>query len=138
MCNLLRRVHKKRAWNIPDPFLALFKFKAILDNQERSENARLTQANKQLQTAVEQQQARIESLTRQIQMYAQYVSDLKQEFKTRLSAANKVNQYKQNAIDEIIRQQDLNRKQEKTSSTTSQSEETNNIMTEGLNAAING
>lgn len=134
-------VTDKRAYIEVNPMIdetTKVKFKAILDNQERSENARLVQANKQLQTAVEQQQARIESLTRQIQMYAQYVSDLKQEFKTRLSAADKVNQYKQNAIDEIIRQQDLNRKQENASSSPSQSEETRDIMAEGLNAAING
>ena len=134
-------VTDKRAYIELNPMIdetTKVKFKAILDNQERSENARLVQANKQLQTAVEQQQARIESLTRQIQMYAQYVSDLKQEFKTRLSAADKVNQYKQNAIDEIIRQQDLNRKQENASSSPSQSEETRDIMAEGLNAAING
>lgn len=134
-------VTDKRAYIELNPMIdetTKVKFKAILDNQERSENARLVQANKQLQTAVEQQQARIESLTRQIQMYAQYVSDLKQEFKTRLSAADKVNQYKQNAIDEIIRQQDLNRKQENASFSPSQSEETRDIMAEGLNAAING
>lgn len=134
-------VTDKRAYIELNPMIdetTKVKFKAILDNQEKSENARLVQANKQLQTAVEQQQARIESLTRQIQMYAQYVSDLKQEFKTRLSAADKVNQYKQNAIDEIIRQQDLDRKQENASSSPSQSEETRDIMAEGLNAAING
>ena len=114
------------------------KFKEILDNQERSENARLVETNKQLQTAVQQQQARIQNLTAQIEMYAQYIKDLKSEFKNRLSAADKINQYKQSAIDEIIKQQEASKQTARNTSQSSTSEETSQIMSEGLNAAING
>lgn len=114
------------------------KFKEILDNQERSENARLVETNKQLQTAVQQQQARIQNLTAQIEMYAQYIKDLKSEFKNRLSAADKINQYKQNAIDEIIKQQEASKQTASNTSKSSTSKETSQIMSEGLNAAING
>lgn len=107
------------------------KFKEILEQQEHSENARLNQQNQQLNQAVQQQTAVIEQLKGQLRLYEQYVTDLKKGFSESLGAARKSNQYKTDAINQMIKNQE---KQEQ--STYQNSEETQNILDEGLNAAI--
>ena len=107
------------------------KFKEILEQQEHSENARLNQQNQQLNQAVQQQTAVIEQLKGQLKLYEQYVTDLKKGFSESLGAARKSNQYKTDAINQMIKNQE---RQEQ--STYQNSEETQNILDEGLNAAI--
>lgn len=110
------------------------KFKEILDNQEKSENARLINMNKQLQSSLEQQNYVIENLQNQIKLYAQYVKDLRTQFSQKIDQANKINTYQRNAIDSIMKQQQSGESSQ--TQTVENSPETQAMLNEGLNAAI--
>ena len=107
------------------------KMKEMLDTQERSENARLVNANKQLQQTLQQQNYTIESLQKQLSLYAQYVKDLRNEFSTKINEARKINQYQENAINTV-----LNQGRNEETQSYEPSSETQNLMNEGLNAAM--
>lgn len=128
-------VSNKRAYIELNPLIddtTRYKYKRILEQEEQSQNAQLSEQVKDLTTRLEQASLVNERLKTQLNLANEYVKDLRSNFTSSLNAAKSQNDILRQANTRMV---NASRNRQ---TTATQSMESEALISEGVNDAISG